>query len=137
MQLKKLIILLLANIFLFQLSAFDLDDIDFSIAPKTQFTKEKTNNNLKKGGLVEPEGTSIRNKKDVAKPDIKLLRGFERSPKTDAFGDTLPDSFLFYRQTLTENEKSAYDETYKALMNAEPQLNLITRITYDEYCALS
>ena len=133
MKLKRVIILLLGNIFLFQLSAFDLDDIDFSIAPKTQFTKEKTNNNLKKGGLVEPEGTSIRNKKDVAKPDIKLLRGFERSPKTDAFGDTLPDSFLFYRQTLTENEKSAYDETYKALMNAEPQLNLITRITYDEY----
>ena len=132
MKLKRLIILLLANTFLFQLSAYDMGDIDFSIAPKTQFTQEKTDKNLKKGGLENPTDTSVKNKKDVAMPDKKLLRGFERFPKTDAFGDTLPDSFLFYRQTLTTDEKSAYDEMYKALMNADTSVNLITRITRDE-----
>nr|MCR5766410.1 hypothetical protein [Treponema sp.] len=133
MKLKKLVIFLLGNIFLFHLSAYDLDNLDFSIVPKTQFTQEKTNKNLKKGGLVNPEETSIKNKKDVAMPDIKLLRGFERSPKTDAFGDTLPDSFLFHRQTLKDNEKSAYDEIYKAVINAEKEIYLITRVTCDEY----
>ena len=132
MKLKKLFILLLTNIFLFQLGAYDLEDLDFSIAPKTQFTQEKTNNNLKKGGLSSPEATSIKNKKDVKMPDIKLLRGFERSPKTDAFGDTLPDSFLFFRQTLTDNEKSVYDEMYKALINADEKVTLITRVNRDE-----
>ncbi len=133
MKLKKLVIFLLVNIFLFHLSAYDLDDIDFSIAPKTQFTQEKSDNNLKKCGLAAPESSSIKNKKDVKMPNIKLLRGFERSPKTDAFGDTLPDSYLFYRQALTENEKSAYDELYKALINGEKKVNFISRITSDEY----
>ncbi len=137
MKLKKLVIFFLANIFLFHLSAYDLDNLDFSIAPKTQFTQEKTNKNLKKGGLVEPEETSIKNKKDVAMPDIKLLRGFERSPKTDAFGDTLPDSFLFHRQTLKENQKSAYDEMYKAVINAEEKVNIISRVTRDEFSEAS
>ena len=135
MKLKRVIILLLGNIFLFQLSAYDLDELDFSIAPKTQFTQEKTNKNFLKGGLDNPTDTSTKNKKDVKMPDIKLLRGFERSPKTDAFGDTLPDSFLFHRQTLTDNEKSVYDEMYKALINADEKVTLITRVNHDEMLA--
>ena len=132
MELKKLFIFLFLNIFLFHLSAYDLDDLDFSIAPKTQFTQENSDNSLKKCGLAAPESSSIKNKKDVKMPDVKLLRGFERSPKTDAFGDILPDSFLFHRQTLTDNEKSAYDEIYKAVINAEEKVDLITRVTRDE-----
>lgn len=115
----------------FPLSAFDSKDLDFSISPKTKFSLQEKSSVIK-AGLASPTESSVQNKKDVALPDKKLLRGFERFPKTDAFGDTLSDLFLFYRQNLTSNQKSVYDEIYKAVMNAESNLNIITRISSKE-----
>lgn len=123
------------TVFIFPLSAYDSKDLDFSIAPKTTFTVQ-SNSTLLKTGLVPQSEKSSQNKKDVALPDKKLLRGFERFPKTDAFGDTLPDSFLFYRQNLSSNQKSAYDEIFKAVMNAEQNLTIITRISSKEIGAV-
>jgi len=111
--------------------AFDSTDLDFSIKPKMSFTKQQKSAEGA-GGLSEAKGSAEKNKSDVALKDKKLLRGFERFVKTDAFGDALPDSFLFYREQLTANEKSAYDEVYKALMNASPSLDIITRIKQKE-----
>ena len=110
---------------------YDSTDLDFSIKPKMSFTKQ-TVSAEGAGGLSEAKGSAEKNKSDVALKDKKLLRGFERFVKTDAFGDALPDSFLFYREQLTANEKSAYDEVYKALMNASPSLDIITRIKQKE-----
>lgn len=129
---KHLVLLLISFNLLFPLAAYDTNDLDFSIKPKTTFSEQSDGKNSMKLGFVSPEETSLKNTKDVSLPDRKLLRGFERFPKTDAFGDTISDSFLFYRQTLTSNQKSAYDEIYKAVMNASPYIDLITRISTHE-----
>lgn len=129
---KRYLISFLIMFSFFALNAYDLKDLDFSAKPKINFSTEKKVNNKSKIGLAQGIEESLQNKKDVALPDKKLLRGFERLPKTDAFGDIIPDNFLFYRETLTANQKSAYDEIYKAVMNAEEQMTLLTRVTTSE-----
>ena len=123
---------LLLAMFNHSLFAFDRSAIDFSIKPKTSFTKQTVHTELLVGGLVELKGTAIQNKKDLPLPDKKLRRGFKRFQKVDAFGDDLPDRFLLYRQNLTSEQKSAYDEIFKVVMNGEESVNLITRIHSDD-----
>ena len=127
---KKILLTFAAIFFCAALFAYESSDIDFTIKPKTHFSQGASG--AGKSGLAEQDKTAVKNKTEVALPDQKLLRGFERFPKVDAFGDALPDSFLFYRKNLSSSQKSAYDEIYKALMNANPALDLITRVHNEE-----
>ena len=116
--------------------AFDAASLDFSIKPKTAFTAQPLGASTRRGGFVAPHGTARQNARDVPLPSKKLLRGFERFPKVDAFGDALPDSFLLYRQNLSGAQKTAYDEIYKAVMNAAPALPLLSRVSKRELGAV-
>ena len=131
---KKLLssFLFFFSIILSPIFAFDKSALDFSFTPKTAFRQQSVNVESFTGDFVEPNGTSLRNKKELPLPDKKLMRGFQRFQKLDAFGDVLPDNFLFYRENLTNDQKSAYDEIFKAVMNGEEKLNIITRIRSDE-----
>ena len=129
---KRYIALILELFIFFSLSAYDFKELTFSTKPKTVFSTQQNISNELKTGLAQGKEEATQNKRDLALPDKKLLRGFERLPKTDAFGDIIPDSFLFYRETLNANQKSAYDEIYKAIMNAESNLKIITRVSNRE-----
>ena len=129
---KRFLFIIYFISFVLVLNAHDFKDLDFSIQPKTSFfSQQKISENLKTG-FVETKEKSFQNKKDVSLPNKTLLRSFERIPKTDAFGDFIPDSYLFYKQTLNTNQKSAYDEIYKAVMNANSKLTFLTCISKDE-----
>lgn len=120
---------------LFELSAllaFNADELDFSIAPKTTFTKQEASDKVFAGGALEIQGSKVQNKTEVPLPSKVLMRGFERFKKVDAFGNAYPDTYLFYRSNLTNDQKSAYDEVYKALMNAESEVNFISRLKVDD-----
>ncbi|MBR0098919.1 MAG: hypothetical protein IJP90_04310, partial [Treponema sp.] len=114
---KHLLIALITLLSLSPIFAFDKSALDFSFTPKTAFRQQSVNAESFTGDFVEPNGTSLRNKKELPLPDKKLMRGFQRFQKLDAFGDVLPDNFLFYRENLTSDQKSAYDEIFKAVMN--------------------
>ena len=129
---KKIISLFFVAMFVCSIWAMDMNDIDFSFAPKTHFTEEKENSEAK-CGAVSPEISSEQNKTDIALPSKKLRRGFSRFVKTDAFGDAIPDSSLFYRQALSESHKAVYDEIYKAVMNAEEKIQLLKRVKDKEF----
>ena len=112
--------------------AYSADELDFSFAPKTTFTRQEPSDKAFAGGALEIHGSEIQNKTEVPLPSKALMRGFERFKKIDAFGNAYPDSYLFYRSNLTSEQRSAYDEFYKALMNAESEVILISRLKVDD-----
>ena len=128
---KRIAFAMLLICVLMQASAYESLDIDLSFVPKTHFSEDAANGEGKGGALLEPI-TATKNKRDVPLPDRTLLRGFERFTKTDAFGDSIPDDFLFYRQSLSESGKAAYDEIYKAVMTGEEKIQLLSRVKRSE-----
>lgn len=126
----KLFLILIELLLSFSFFAFDKSS--FKVLPKTTFSVQQESVSYGKAGLAEGVETSSKNQRDVALPDKKLLRGFERFPKLDAFGDVLSDDFLFYKKILTAEQKSAYDEIYKCLMNRQDSLQIISRIKSKE-----
>ena len=129
---KYLSFLVFSLLFVNGAFSFDSSELDFSFKPKTSFSAQNVSASDFIGALVEDEGTATQNKTDIPLPPKKLARGFTRFQKLDAFGDVIPDSFLFWRSTLTANQQAAYDEIFKAVMNAESEVVLLTRISTDE-----
>ena len=97
---------------------------------KTNFTKEVRPANSKPTGLVPIEKIEKRNEVDVKVP--KKTRGVERYDKLNIFGEIIPDSFLFFRNTLNQNQKACYDAIYKALMKGEENVVMPVGINIDE-----
>lgn len=112
---------------LLSLSASNASRLDFSVKPKTSFSAEVPA--ARRGGFVPPASAAVKNRQDASLPDKRLIRSFVRLPKTNSFGDTLPDSLVFYRQQLGTTQKSAYDEVCKAVMGTERGLQLLTRVS--------
>jgi len=127
---KKLIISVLIAMLTVSVFAFE-KNYNFTTLPKTDFEDEPVYNGPK-FGAADGEADGQKNKKDVALPDQKLMRGFERFQKVDAFGDPIPDSFLYHRNLLSADHKGVYDEVYKAIMNFEPSVTLISRVKKDD-----
>jgi hypothetical protein len=98
---------------------------------KTNFTKEVRPSDFNPTGLASTEHTSERNKVDVKVP--KKTRGVERYNKLNIWGNIIPDSFLFHRETLNKNQKAVYDVAYKALMKNEEGATLPVGIPEDEF----
>ena len=99
---------------------------------KTSFTPESPKDVTALNGLVEAGGTGTQNETDVRMPPKK--RGpVQRYTKTNIFGEPIPDSFLFYRELLTETQRNAYDEIYRALMNGYDEVQFTTRVNKFEY----
>lgn len=88
---------------------------------KTNFTKEVRRSNDKPTGLASGEHIEERNKVDVKVP--KKTRGVERYNKLNIWGNVIPDSFLFHRETLNTNQKAVLSvflpNTIIHLMNQE------------------
>lgn len=122
---KKIIAVALTTLFAFNVCAERMK-------PKTTFSTQSNEDVSKKLGLSDSDISTTKNAVDQKLKDPKLMRGFERFKKVDAFGDTIPDSSLFYRQVLTQNQRGAYDEIYKALMNGRDEVEPISRVSYKE-----
>ena len=75
---------------------------------KTNFTKEVRRSNDKPTGLASGEHIEERNKVDVKVP--KKTRGVERYNKLKIRENVIPDSFLFFRNTMNQNQKAVYDD---------------------------
>ncbi|MCR4954587.1 MAG: hypothetical protein K6A43_11005 [Treponema sp.] len=99
---------------------------------KTTFTKEVRKSEEKPIALAKTERIEELNKVDVAVP--KKTRGaIDRYKKLNIWGKEIPDSFLFYRNTLNKNQKAVYDTAYKALMKNEEGASLPVGLTEDEF----
>ncbi len=99
---------------------------------KTSFTPEAPKDVTALNGLVEAGGKGTQNETDVRMPPKK--RGpVQRYTKTNIFGEPIPDSFLFYRELLTDTQRNAYDEIYRALMNGYDEVQFTTRVNKFEY----
>ncbi len=98
---------------------------------KTTFTKEVRPAGYEPTGLAPVEHVEERNKVDVSMP--KKTRGVERYSKLNIWGKVIPDSFLFYRNTLTQNQKAVYDAVYKAMMKNQEGINLPVGINVDDF----
>ena len=98
---------------------------------KTNFTKEVRPSDFNPTGLASADHTSERNKVDVKVP--KKTRGVERYNKLNIWGNVIPDSFLFHRETLNKNQKAVYDVAYKALMKNEEGASLPVGVKEDEF----
>ncbi|MCR4954288.1 MAG: hypothetical protein K6A43_09460 [Treponema sp.] len=99
---------------------------------KTTFTKEVRKSEEKPVALGKTERIEELNKVDVAVP--KKTRGaIDRYKKLNIWGKEIPDSFLFYRNTLNKNQKAVYDAAYKALMKSEKEVTLPVGLTKDDF----
>ncbi len=98
---------------------------------KTTFTKETRPADYKPAGMVSSEGKGTQNKVNVRIPN--KTRGIERYQKKNVFGGNIPDSFLFYRSILNERQKVAYDIVYKTIMNAQHEVDLTVKTSFDEF----
>ena len=98
---------------------------------KTNFTKEVRPSDFNPTGLASADHSSERNKVDVKVP--KKTRGVERYNKLNIWGNVIPDSFLFHRETLNKNQKAVYDVAYKALMKNEEGASLPVGVKEDEF----
>lgn len=99
---------------------------------KTTFTKEVRPSGSEPTGLAHAERVAERNKVDVSMQ--KKTRGVvERYKKLNIWGKEIPDSFLFYRNTLNQKQKAVYDTVYKALMKNEQGADLPVGLTEDEF----
>ena len=88
---------------------------------KTNFTKEVRPSDSNPTGLASAEHIEEHNKVDVKVP--KKTRGVERYNKLNIWGNVIPDSFLFFRNTLNQNQKAVLSvflpNTIIRLMNQE------------------
>ena len=99
---------------------------------KTNFTPEVRRSGANPTGLAPAEHSMERNAVDVKMP--KKTRGvIDRYKKLNIWGKDIPDSFLFYRNTLNKNQKDVYDVAYKALMKNEKGADLPVGLTEDEF----
>ena len=98
---------------------------------KTSFTKETRPDGFVAAGMVASEGSGNQNKVNVKMP--AKTRGVERFQKKNVFGQNIPDSFLFYRGILNERQKVAYDTLYKAVMNAQHEVELTVKTSVAEF----
>ena len=97
---------------------------------KTNFTPEVRPSDSNPTGLVSAAYSSEHNKVDIKVP--KKTRGVERYDKVNIWGNIIPDSFLFYRNTLNQRQKAVYDVAYKALMKNEEDPDLPVEVTLQE-----
>ena len=97
---------------------------------KVNFTPEIRPTDSNPTGLIDANYSSERNKVDIKVP--KKTRGVERYDKLNIWGEKIPDSFLFFRNTLNQRQKAVYDVCYKALMKNEEDPYLPVEITLDE-----
>ena len=98
---------------------------------KTTFTKETRPDGFVAAGMVASEGSGNQNKVNVKMP--AKTRGVERFQKKNVFGQNIPDSFLFYRSIPNERQKVAYDTLYKAVMNAQHEVELTVKTSVAEF----
>ena len=99
---------------------------------KTTFTPEVRPTDSMPTGLAPINYSSEQNKVDIAMP--KKTRGnIERYKKLNIWGEVIPDSFLFFRNTLNQKQKDVYDVAYKALMKNENEVSLPVGLTSEEF----
>ena len=63
----------------------------------------------------------------------KKTRGVERFNKLNVWGKVIPESFLFYRNTLNQKQKAVYDTVYKALMKNEEGADLPVGLSKEDF----
>ncbi len=97
---------------------------------KINFTPEVRRSDEKPTGLADFDYSSERNKEDVSVP--KKTRGVERYNKLNIWGEVIPDSFLFHRNTLSQKQKAVYDAGYKGLMKNEDRVEMPVGLTRTE-----
>ena len=98
---------------------------------KTSFTKETRPEGFVAAGMVASEGSGTQNKVNVKMP--AKTRGIERFQKKNVFGQNIPDSFLFYRNILNDRQKVVYDIIYKAVMNAQHEVDITAKTSIAEF----
>ena len=118
----KLFVVVIVSAVLFQIPLF--------AQVKINFTPEIRPTDSNPTGLTSSTYTTEHNKVDVKVP--KKTRGVDRYDKLNIWGEKIPDSFLFFRNTLNQRQKAVYDVCYKALMKNEEDPYLPVEITLDE-----
>lgn len=93
---------------------------------KTSFNVEKRPNNNLPTGMVNGDIEKTKNAVDVKlAPKTKSISRFR---KVNINGEFIPDSFLFYRNVLSDKQKDVYDQVYKALMKKEQTVMVQSKI---------
>lgn len=89
---------------------------------KTSFTVEKRPENFLPTGMINGSTEKTKNKVDVKL--ASKTKGITRFRKVNIKGEYIPDSFLFYRNSLNDRQKVVYDQVYRALIKKERTIML-------------